>query len=77
MTKHNGTPVIGPQQAYENLRGILEHLDIKRFRAVTDAPDAVTDDDILEAMHRARIAHDGIDRVKQNDSRRWLYAKLH
>ena len=56
---------------------ILEQLDTKRFRAVTNAPDAITDDDLIENMHKLRSQIPEVSRVKRMDSKRWLYGRLH
>ena len=58
------------------LLDILKYLDIARFRVVVNEPDA-TDAQILEALHRARVEHPGINRKQKADSQRWLNEQLH
>ena len=75
--KHNNTPALPVQAAQmqkvlENLLGILQNLDGPRFRAVTDTPDNIPDEVILEAMHKTRLEHPGINRVLRAASKRWL-----
>lgn len=61
-----------PQEILEAMTGILQNLDIARFRVFSEAGDDVSDKQILEAMHRARLDHPGINRVQKQNSRRWL-----
>ena len=77
MSKRNGAdpPRFTPREILEGMTGILTHLDHVRFRIMSDAPDSVTDDQILEAMHKARLAHPGINRVLKANSRVWLGAR--
>ena len=60
------------EQTLENLLGILQHLDGPRFRVIVEADDSVSDADIIEAMHRARLEHAGINRLQKQASKRWL-----
>ena len=63
---------VTPQDILDAMTGILQHLDAAKFRVFADAGDDVTDKEILEAMHRARLDHPGINRTQKNNSKRWL-----
>lgn len=67
MNRINGT---NPRQA--RLLAILTTLDTKRFRAAVAAGEEVTDEQILEAIHYARLKHPDVNRIKKANSRRWL-----
>ena len=52
---------------------ILETLDLAAFREVTGAGiDRVTDDEVLEALHRTRLGHTDIHWKLRANSKRWL-----
>lgn len=61
----------------KQLLAILQTLDGEAFRKEVGVGETVTDDQILEAMHLARIQHPDIDRKLKRNSQRWMYRKLH
>lgn len=77
--KHNNQPLRSPaeqaeqmQRILENLLGVLQYLDVERFRILTDQPEDTANDVLLEAMHKTRLEHPGVNRVQKQASRRWL-----
>lgn len=54
------------------LLDILKYEDIDLFRKFTKAPEDTTDDQILEAIHLARLEHKGINNLRKKESRGWL-----
>ena len=73
MKKVNGDPPRWtPAEVLAAFLYILQELDGPRFRVVSKAPPETTDEQILEAMHRARLEHPGINRVLKQNSKRWL-----
>ena len=72
--KHNGTAADGP---LDMMIDILERLDGPGFRIISEAGPEISDDDILEAMHLARMDNQYIDRAKRMDSKRWIYRRKH
>ena len=64
-----------PEQVLEAMTGILIQLDVKMFRAMSEAGDEISDDDVLEAMHRTRLIHPGINRTQKQISRIWLNSR--
>ena len=60
------------QRILENLLGVLQYLDLERFRIITDQPEDTPNSVLLEAIHLARIEHPGINRVQKAASKRWL-----
>ena len=53
---------------------VLKDLDAARFRIIAEVPDDTPNAVVLEAMHRARVLHPGVNRKLTNDSKRWLEA---
>ena len=54
------------------LLNILRDFDTTQFREVVDAGSDVSDIEIVEAMHRARLACPGINRAQRENSKQWL-----
>lgn len=73
MKKRNGTTVadLRNKRRLVELLKVLQTLDVERYRAVVGATDA-TDDQILEALHRTRLEHPGVNQSQRKASLRWL-----
>lgn len=58
------------------LLDILKYEDIDLFRKFTKAGDDTTDEQILGAIHLARIDHKGINSTLTAASRKWVIEHL-
>jgi len=56
----------------QDMLQVLVTFDTDEFRVITEAPVETSEQDIIEAMHRVRIIHPGINRQLKRDSQNWL-----
>lgn len=70
---HNGTKrPVDDELTRAGLLGVLRRLDVKRFREIVGIGEEVPEWTVIEAIHRTRVKHPGVNRKLKQDSKRWL-----